>query len=63
MATETFQRDVIEAALNRTMRETASTNWSRLEDQSGNFLRQAAKGIEYFTNRTPVGYVFPFGSF
>lgn len=63
MATDAFQNEIIEAALMRTMRETASVNWSRLESQSGNYLREVAKGIEFFTNRTPAGYVFPFGSF
>ena len=63
MASDAFQNDVIGKALNRTTRETASTNWSKFEGQTLNWYRYLAKKIEETTNQTPVGYVFPFGSF
>jgi hypothetical protein len=63
MATDKFQNDVIGTALKRTMRETASTNWSKYESQTNNWYRYLAKKIEETTNQTPIGYVFPFGSF
>ena len=63
MASDAFQEEVIGKALFRTMRETASTNWSKFEGQTGNWYRYLAKKIEETTNQTPVGYVFPFGSF
>jgi len=67
MATDRFQNNVLEKAAYRTMRETASVNWSKLDKQSGNFMRALAKEIEtnrlVGTNRSVVGYVVPFGSF
>ena len=63
MASDAFQNDVVGTALKRTMRETASTNWSKYESQTNNWFRGLAKYIEKATNETPVGYVFPFGSF
>jgi len=63
MASDAFQEEVVGKALFRTMRETASTNWSKFEGQTGNWYRFLAKTIEKTTNQTPVGYVFPFGSF
>ena len=63
MATSKFRKDVLEKAVFRTMRETASVNWSTLEKQSNNSMRQIASGIEYLTNKTGLGYLVPFGSF
>jgi len=63
MATSKFRKDVLEKAVFRTMRETASVNWSTLEKQSNNHVRQLASGIEYVTNKTKIGYLVPFGSF
>ena len=45
------------------MRETASVNWSTLERQRNNYFRQIARGVEYATNKTELGYIVPFGSF
>ena len=67
MATDRFQKNVLEKAAYRTMRETASVNWSRLNKQSNNFMRALAKEIEtnrlLGTNRSAIGYIVPFGSF
>ncbi len=54
-------RELLEIAAYRTMRETASVNWSTLPGNS--VLRSVARGFETVTNRTPVGFVVPFGSF
>jgi len=61
MASKKFQEKVVDRALFRTMRETASVNWSTLP--AGNAFRAAAKQIENFTNNTELGYIVPFGSF
>lgn len=60
MATAEF-REIMEQAAYRTMRETASVNWSTLP--ATNFMRKSAKFIETITNRSIGGYVVPFGSF
>ena len=60
MASPKFQ-ELVERATFRTMRETASVNWSTLP--ANNAFRAAAKQIEYFTNKTELGYIVPFGSF
>ena len=54
-------RELMEKAVYRTMRETASVNWTSLP--ATNFFRKAARGIETVTNRSIGGYVVPFGSF
>ena len=54
-------RLILEQAAQRTMRETASVNWSTLP--ATNLMRKAAREIETFTNRSVGGYVVPFGSF
>ena len=61
MASERFKKNVLEKATFRTLRETASVNWSSLPGQG--FMRGAAKTIERATNRTPLGFITPFGSF
>ena len=63
MATDRFKDNVLDKAAFRTMRETASVNWSTLERQRGNFFRTMARGVEQLTNKSIVGYVVPFGSF
>jgi len=67
MATDRFQKNVLEKAAYRTMRETASVNWSRLQKQTNNFFRFLAREIEnnrlVGTNRSAIGYIVPFGSF
>ena len=67
MATDRFQKNVLEKAVYRTMRETASVNWSRLQKQTNNFFRVLAREIEnnrlIGTNRSAIGYIVPFGSF
>jgi hypothetical protein len=60
MATAEF-RQIMEEAAYRTMRETASVNWSTLP--ATNFMRKSARYIETITNRSVGGYVVPFGSF
>ena len=54
-------RQIMEQAAYRTMRETASVNWSTLP--ATNFMRKSARFIETLTNRSIGGYVVPFGSF
>lgn len=61
MASDKFKTNVLEKAAYRTLRETASVNWSTLPAQ--NAFRSAARNIEALTNRTSVGFVIPFGSF
>ena len=63
MATDRFKDNVLDKAAFRTMRETASVNWSTLERQRNNYFRQIARGVEYATNKTELGYIVPFGSF
>ena len=60
MSSDKFM-ELLERATFRTMRETASVNWSTLP--ANNAFRSAAKSIEGFTNRSLLGYVIPFGSF
>ena len=61
MATDRFKKNVLEKAAFRTMRETASVNWSTLP--ANNAFRAAARFIETVTNKTPAGFIVPFGSF
>ena len=61
MASDRFQTMVLDKAVFRTMRETASVNWSTLP--ANNAFRTVAKWVENATNRTPLGFVVPFGSF
>ena len=61
MATDRFRKNVLEKSAFRTMRETASVNWSTLP--ANNAFRAAARFIETITNKTPVGFIVPFGSF
>ena len=61
MATDRFRKNVLDKAAFRTMRETASVNWSTLP--ANNAFRAAARFIETVTNKTPVGFIVPFGSF
>ena len=61
MATDRFRKNVLEKSAFRTMRETASVNWSTLP--ANNAFRAAARFIETITNKTPAGFIVPFGSF
>ena len=64
MGEKRFLTNVAEKALFRTQRETASVNWSRLEEDVGfGGFRAIARGVEILTNKSPVGFVVPFGSF
>jgi hypothetical protein len=63
MGEKRFLTDVAEKALFRTQRETASVNWSRLETDIGFGFRTIAEGVETLTNKSPVGFIVPFGSF
>lgn len=63
MGEKRFLTNVAEKALFRTQRETASVNWSRLETDVGFGFRSIAEGVETLTNKSPVGFVVPFGSF
>jgi hypothetical protein len=60
MTKDKFQ-NVLDRAAYRAMRETASVNWSTLPGNSA--LRSSATEIERLTNRTPLGFAIPFGSF
>lgn len=64
MASDRFQKNVLDKATFRTLRETASVNWSTLPGRDA-FLsaRNFAKGIEGVSNRSLLGFVVPFGSF
>ena len=61
MASDKFKKEVLEKATFRTLRETASVNWSTLP--ANNAFRAIAANIEWATNTTVAGYVVPFGSF
>ena len=61
MASDKFKKEVLEKATFRTLRETASVNWSTLP--ANNAFRAIAANIEWATNTTAAGYVVPFGSF
>ena len=61
MATDRFQNNVLDKAVYRTLRETASLSWSTLPAQGG--MRSAAKTIETWTSKTPLGFIVPFGTF
>tara|TARA_R110001606_G_scaffold122561_1_gene255600 strand:+ start:1433 stop:5233 length:3801 start_codon:yes stop_codon:yes gene_type:complete len=63
MSSVKFKTDVLEKATYRTLRETASVNWSTLDKQTNNTMREIATGIETLTNKTKLGYLVPFGSF
>lgn len=63
MGEKRFLTNVAEKALFRTQRETASVNWSRLETDIGFGFRTIAEGVETLTNKSPVGFIVPFGSF
>jgi len=63
MGEKRFLTNVAEKALFRTQRETASVNWSRLGEDVGYGFRSIATSIETITNKSPVGFVVPFGSF
>ena len=61
MASDKFKKEVLEKATFRTLRETASVNWSTLP--ANNAFRAIAADIEKYTNTKAIGYVVPFGSF
>ncbi len=64
MASDRFKEMVLEKALFRTQRETASVNWSTLPGKESLYAaRTLAKGIEIATNKSPLGFIVPFGSF
>lgn len=56
-----FKQNVDAWALNRTLRETASKNWSQKQGR-GVFL-SFAKGVEAISRNAVGGYAVPFGSF
>lgn len=63
MASDRFQ-NLMDQAVYKTLRETASVNWSTLPAKKGALAaRNVAKGIEKVTNATPIGFIVPFGSF
>ena len=62
--TPRFKENVLEKAKFQTLRQTASVNWTQLKKMYGNnFFRRLARGYEFFTNKTPGGFIVPFGSF
>lgn len=63
MASDKFQ-NLMDQTIYKTLRETASVNWSTLPGKKGVFAaRNIAKEIEKYTNKTPIGFIVPFGSF
>tara|TARA_R100000700_G_scaffold41284_1_gene61378 strand:- start:25260 stop:29231 length:3972 start_codon:yes stop_codon:yes gene_type:complete len=59
-----FMDEVLQKSAWRTMRQTASVNWSQLQGRAGNSLfREGAILVENVTNRTAGGFIIPFGSF
>jgi hypothetical protein len=60
MSSDKFQ-ELFDRAVYQSLRETASVNWSTLPGR--NAMRSAAKVVESLTNRTPIGFIVPFGSF
>ena len=64
MSSDRFQKNVLDKAVFRTLRETASVNWSTLPGKESLIsARTWAKSVEAFTNKTPLGFIVPFGSF
>jgi hypothetical protein len=64
MLSPKFQEGVIEKALMRTQRETASVNWTnKSREQADNIFLAAAVEIERISNGRVLGYYVPFGSF
>ena len=62
--TPRFQKEVLDKATFKTMRQTMSVNWSTLKSKHGNSIfREGAKFIEKATNKTAGGFLVPFGSF
>lgn len=61
MSSGRFKTNVLEKATFRTMKETASINWSTLPGRGG--MRGIAKGISSVSNNAAFGYVLPFGNF
>jgi len=64
MASDRFQNNVLDKAVFRTLRETASVNWSTLPGKESLLsARTLAQKFESGTNKTPFGFIIPFGSF
>lgn len=64
VASDRFRDRVLDKAINRTLRETASLQWSTLTaKQNKTMARSVAQFIEGVTNKTVAGYIVPFGSF
>lgn len=64
VASDRFRDRVLDKAINRTLRETASLQWSTLTaKQNKTVARSMAQFLETLTNKTEIGYVVPFGSF
>ena len=64
MLSPRFQESVIEKALMRTQRETASVSWTnKAKEQADNVFLSLAQGIERVSNGKVLGYYVPFGSF
>ena len=64
VASDRFKNRVLDKAINRTLRETASLQWSSLsQKQHKTMARSVAQFIEGVTNKTVAGYIVPFGSF
>jgi len=61
MSSDRFKTAVLDKALFRTMKETASINWSTLPGKS--VMRGLAKGVSRISNNPISGYMLPFGNF
>jgi hypothetical protein len=60
-ASDRFKNNVLEKATFRTMKETASINWTTLPATGA--MRGMAKGVSKISNNPISGYVLPFGNF
>lgn len=61
MASDRFKNNVLEKATFRTMKETASINWTTLPATGA--MRSMAKSISRISNNPISGYILPFGNF
>lgn len=61
MSSDRFKTNVLEKATFRTMKETASINWTTLP--AAGAMRGLAKGISKISGNPISGYVLPFGNF
>ena len=61
IASDRFQKNVVEKATYRALRETSSVNWNTLPADGA--MRGIAKGITSLSTNPISGYILPFGNF